>query len=98
MTFEIRLREEATEDLAEAANWYERQLSGLGNEFLDTVLSFFDSISENPHQYPIIHKDVRRALMPRFPFGVYYRLEAEFVLVYGVMHGSRNPRRWQGRT
>jgi len=98
MTPEIRLREEATEDLAEAACWYERQLTGLGHDFLDTALVVLKSIPENPLQYPILYKEVRRALLPRFPFGIYYRIEEKFILVYGVMHGSRNPSRWQNRT
>ena len=38
MNFPVRLREEAELDLAEAATWYESQRSGLGNEFLDSVL------------------------------------------------------------
>lgn len=98
MTLEIRLRDEAIEDLTVAASWYERQLPGLGYEFLDTTLAFLESIPENPHQYPIIHKEVRRALLPRFPFGIYYTVKKRFILVYGVMHGSRNPRQWQDRT
>ncbi len=52
MTLEIRLRDEATEDLAEAASWYERQVSGLGHTFLDTAQTFLESIPENPLQYP----------------------------------------------
>ncbi|MBN4075117.1 MAG: plasmid stabilization protein [SAR86 cluster bacterium] len=98
MTLEIRLREEATEELAKAASWYERQLSGLGQEFLDMALALLESIPENPTQYPIVHKVVRRALLPRFPFGIYYSIEENFILVYGVMHASRNPSRWQDRT
>lgn len=98
MTFEVRLREEAEDDLAEASSWYERQLPGLGKEFLDTVLTSLEFISENPNQYPEIHKNVKRALLPRFPFGIYYRIEDKFILVFAVMHGSRNPRRWQNRT
>jgi len=98
MTLEIRLRDEATEDLAEAASWYEHELSGLGHTFLDTALAFLESIPDNPLQYPLVHKEIRRALLPRFPFGIYYSIEDNFILVYGVMHASRNPRRWQDRT
>lgn len=75
MTLEIRLRDEAIEEPKEAASWYNRRLHGLGHEFLDTALTFLESIPENPHQYPIIHKEVRRALLPRFPFWIYYTVE-----------------------
>ncbi|RUO31870.1 type II toxin-antitoxin system RelE/ParE family toxin [Aliidiomarina sedimenti] len=97
MTYEIRFREEATQDLTQAASWYERQLPGLGHEFLDTVLYFLNSIADTPLKYPAVHKKIRRALMPRFPFGIFYRVEEGFILIFGVMHGSRDPTRWQGR-
>ena len=38
MTLEIRLRDEATDDLAEASSWYEQQIPGLGDEFLTSTL------------------------------------------------------------
>jgi hypothetical protein len=67
----VRLREEADDDLAVAASWYEQQRTGLGHEFLDEALSAFQLIAEQPLLYPIMHRNTRRALMPRFPFGIY---------------------------
>lgn len=94
----IRLREEADEDLAAAASWYEQQRTGLGHEFLDEVLSAFQLITRQPLIYPIVHRNTRRVLMRRFPFGIYYRVESAHVVVLAVMHGSRHPRHWQSRT
>jgi Plasmid stabilization system protein len=94
----VRLREEADEDLAVTASWYEQQRTGLGHEFLDEALSAFQLIAEQPLMYPIMHRNTRRALMPRFPFGIYYRVESAHVVVLAVMHGSRHPRHWQSRT
>jgi hypothetical protein len=34
----------------------------------------------------------------RFPFGVFYAVKGEFIIIYAVMHASRHPRRWQSRT
>ena len=39
MNYEVRLRPEAEEDLADASAWYEEQRQGLGHEFLDEVLN-----------------------------------------------------------
>jgi plasmid stabilization system protein ParE len=94
----VRLREEADQDLAAAASWYEQQRRGLGHEFLDEALSTFSSIAERPLAYPLVHRNTRRALMLRFPFGVFFRVEDSKVVVVAVMHGSRHPRRWRGRT
>jgi plasmid stabilization system protein ParE len=98
MTFEVRLRPEAEHDLSDAAAWYEEQLSGLGHQFLDAVLTALFSIAEAPRKYPLVHRNTRRALMHRFPFGVYYRIENATCVVLAVMHGSRNPRQWKIRT
>lgn len=94
----VRLREEADRDLAAAASWYEQQRRGLGHEFLDEALTTFRAIAERPLIYPLVHRATRRALMQRFPFGVYFRVENSNVVVVAVMHGSRHPRRWHGRT
>lgn len=97
MTVSVRLRPEAEQDLADAAAWYEEQLPGLGNRFLDEVLSTFSAIAEAPLRYPMLHRDTRRALIHRFPFGIYFRVESTAIVVLAVMHGSRNPRRWKAR-
>jgi hypothetical protein len=32
-----------------------------------------------------------------FPYGILYTIEAEFILIVAVMHGSRKPGYWKGR-
>ena len=97
MTFEVRLRPETEQDLLDAAVWYEERLAGLGPQFLDEALAAFTSIAETPLRYPAVHRNTRRALMHRFPFGVYYRIENDTIVVIALMHGSRDPRRWKIR-
>jgi plasmid stabilization system protein ParE len=98
VTLEVRLRPEAEQDLADAAAWYEEQRQGLGHEFLDEVLAMVLSISEAPLMYPDIYRNTRRAVIHRFPFSIYFRVENATVVVVAIMHGSRNPRRWKSRT
>jgi plasmid stabilization system protein ParE len=76
MILEVRLRPEAEQDLSDAAAWYEAQVPGLGHRFLDEVLAAFSSVSETPLMYPVVHRNTRRALIHRFPFGVYFYAEA----------------------
>lgn len=98
MSLRVRLRREAECDVEEAAQWYERQREGLGQLFLDEVLRTLQGISEQPEFYPLVHRSTRRALIHKFPFGIYYRVHQEVVVVVAVMHGSRHPRRWQRGT
>ena len=98
MTSVLRLREEAENDIHDAAGWYESQRIQLGHEFLDEIEALFSRISENPLQFPILYRGIRRALLSRFPFGVFFRVEDERIVVLAVMHASRNPVRWRDRT
>lgn len=98
MTFEVRLRSEAEHDLLEASAWYERHRHSLGHEFLDEVLAILKGIAETPLIiYPEVHRNTRRAVIRRFPFGVYFRIEDATVVVVAVMHASRHPLRWKSR-
>ena len=98
MTYAIRLREEAEFDLEEASSWYESQRPGLGHDFLDTVLETLSLIEQSPLSYPVIYRGTHRAVLPRFPFAVFYFIQESEVSVVSVMHGSRHPARWQQRT
>ena len=98
MTLEVRLRPEAEQDLADAAVWYEKQRQGLGHEFLDEVLTMLSSIAETPLIYPELHRNTRRAVIHRFPFSVYFRVENTTIVVVAILHGSRNPHRWKSCT
>ena len=55
-------------------------------------------VAERPLSYPLVHRNTRRALMTRFPFGIYFRVEQTQIVVVAVIHGSRHPHRWQSRT
>lgn len=92
-----RLTREAKGDIAEARRWYERQREGLGREFLDAVAATLDRIAGSPRQFPIAARDVRRAGVKRFPYGVFFHLEEGTAVVIAVMHDSRSPRRWRSR-
>jgi plasmid stabilization system protein ParE len=94
----VHFRQDAETDVATAAAWYENQSAGLGAEFLDEILATCNSIAENPQMYPILHRDTRRAVIHKFPFGIYYRVKNGLVTIVAVMHGSRDPNKWQKRT
>lgn len=97
MTLEVRLRPEVEDDLFEAADWYEEQRAGLGQDFLDAVDSTLSRVAVSPSAYPILYKSIRRALLPRFPFGVFYQVEDEHIVVVAILHFSRHPRNWRNR-
>lgn len=56
-----------------------------------------DSIDRMPELHRVVHQGVRRAQTRRFPFNVYYCVEADRVIVAGVLHSRRDPRVWKSR-
>ena len=91
------VRPEAEADLVDAQSWYERQREGLGDEFLECVGEALQKIELMPELHRIIFHGVRRAQTRRFPFTLYYRIEADQVVVIGVLHSRRDPRVWKSR-
>ena len=94
----VHFRPDAETDVADAAAWYETQRAGLGAEFLDEILNICSSIAENPQLYPLVHRKTQRAVIHKFPFVIYYRVENGLVSIIAVMHGSRDPNKWKSRT
>jgi len=74
------------------------EVSGLGRRFRAAVDATVIRISANPQQFPIIHKNVRRALLRLFPYALMFVIEADGTLtVIACFHGSRDPAHWQKR-
>jgi plasmid stabilization system protein ParE len=80
-----------------ATQFDERQRRGLGEGFLAAVRATLDRIQFNPELHAVVYREVRRALVRRFPYAVYYRIEPERIAAVAVHHGKRDPKRWQSR-
>lgn len=88
----------ARAELIQAQNWYENESPGLGRRFLTAVCTVMERMITNPRQFPVIHKDIRRALLRRFPYALYFVIEPDEALtVIACFHGSRDPMHWQQR-
>ena len=84
-------------DVAAAYEWYERERAGLGLQFLDQLATTYDRIAQDPLGYQDLESGVRRALLRRFPYAVYFTVEADVAVVLAVLHMGRNPAEWQRR-
>jgi hypothetical protein len=55
-------------------------------------------MSANPRQFPVIYRNVRRALLRRFPYALMFVIDLDDTLtVIACFHGSRDPAHWQKR-
>ena len=84
-------------ELMDAHDWYEAKLRGLGTRFLDQVEITILRLQENPQQFPMVFQDVHRALLRKYPYGLFFRVEISEIVVIACFHGSRDPRRWERR-
>jgi toxin ParE1/3/4 len=94
MAYRLTVSDRAAREIGEAYEWYQEQSPGLGNEFLDALDVQFQSIIGSPQLYAQTQRGIRRALLPRFPYGVFYAAKREVISVLAVVRTSRSPRRW----
>ena len=93
----VHLLQEAEREVEQACWWYERQQAGLGLEFLLAFDAAVESLLVLPEGHEIVALRTRKVLLRRFPYLVFYALEAERIVITAVIHGHRDPQRWSDR-
>ena len=86
----VRILPAARADLELAADFYESQCQGLGTDFLTAIIADIDALEIHGgiHRMEFgFHRSVSR----RFPFAIYYLVEAEIVDVYAVIDCRQDP-------
>jgi len=94
MTLPVVFRRRFRQDLGAGFDWYEEQRPGLGEEFLSAVQATLRGIEQFPEMFVSLHRDVRRAIVSRFPFAVFYLVEPQRIVVLRVLHTARDPKLW----
>ena len=97
MSRRLEFRSEAAADILSAVDWYERQRTGLGSEFSQAFDGIIRVLGQLPEAGPVVHRDLRRVLLRRFPYAVYYQLHADRLEIVACLHTHRNPRTWRQR-
>ncbi len=90
MKWRVLIRARAETDLREAQDWYENQRTGLGKEFLVDIGVAMQLLARDPERRPEYYRGFRRGLTCRFPYKLFYRLEGDRVIVFRVLHASRD--------
>jgi plasmid stabilization system protein ParE len=88
---------EAEQDLADAKRWYDDRRYGLGAERVECVEEAIDTVRRLPLVPAVVFEGLRRVLVRRFPYAVFYRVADDRITVVAVYHTSRDPRGWQER-
>jgi len=88
---------EALSEYAEAVQYYIEQRVEVAQAFINAIKDTVYRIREAPTRYAAIDKDVRRCMARRFPYGILYTIEQDYILILAVMHCSREPGYWKSR-
>ncbi|HKK53501.1 MAG TPA: type II toxin-antitoxin system RelE/ParE family toxin [Myxococcota bacterium] len=94
MAQRVRLEPAARVDLFEAAAWYAEKADGLGRQFITVFDEAMSTIRDSPEAFPVVFNDVRRMVLRRFPFAVFYVMDESETVVLAVQHERRSPDRW----
>jgi plasmid stabilization system protein ParE len=93
----VRVTEEAKADPSSAIRYYNRQRAGLGREFRTEVAATIDRIVSLPDSSRPLEDDVRRRRTERFPYGIFYRLLDDGIVILAIVHLSRDSGSWRSR-
>jgi plasmid stabilization system protein ParE len=88
----LRLRLRATTDIENAAHRYWSVSPELSDRFLRALDSTIAVVADHPLAATAVRSNIRRALVRDFPYGVFYRVEDDWITVLRVLHQHRDPR------
>ncbi|NJD20730.1 MAG: type II toxin-antitoxin system RelE/ParE family toxin [Gemmatimonadetes bacterium] len=94
MAHPIRIRPQVEAEISEAMAWYGDRVPGLDGAFLRALTVALVRVSEVPESYATIRGAVRRAILRKFPYAVYYVFDGVEVIVLACIHERRSPERW----
>src|SRR5215211_6964529 len=97
MPFRIVFRRIAKRELDDAISWYESRREGLSQDFSIAVELELERVASSPNQFARVRKEVRRAVLRRFPYSIYFVVEQLQVVVLAIFHAKRSPQHLENR-
>ena len=90
MAFKVVIKPIVLFDLDEAVLYYEKKMPGLGKRFYDNFFTALNDIELKPFTYSYVRKPVRRHLIKKFPYRIFYFVNGDTIFILGVCHGKRS--------
>ena len=85
---------DAQRDFVEAIQFYRKIDPRLAEDFITAIDEGILAIRANPRTWRALGKNIRRYLVRRFPFGIYYTHHVDSVTIWAVFHLSQKPDKW----
>lgn len=97
MTLPVVWLPDAYAELKDARAWYDDIRPELGERFARSVEATVEAIADRPAQFPVVYRGRRRAGVWRFPYGIFFEIQDQRIVVIACFHAKRDPRGWQSR-
>ncbi len=78
-------------DIQSAYEFHETWQPGRGDFLLSLLSESFAQLQAFPESAPTFHKSFRRLLVHKFPYGIFYTIEGQRIIIAGVMNLLQSP-------
>ncbi len=92
MPYQVRYKPDAAVEVDNAIIWYSQPDINLGSAFVQALERTEAHIASHPELYQRVEGEIRRAVLHRFPYALFYVIESDFVLVLACMRHNQQPR------
>lgn len=97
MSLVLKILSEASVDIKEYTTWYRNISPSLSIRFISQLYDGFAKIVDNPDAWFNLAPRVRRYKLPNFPYLILFFKEADYIIVFAVIHEKRSPKKWKRR-
>lgn len=97
MTSTVRITPAARLEAIEAQQWCATRSAGVVDCFINALDRVVGLSAASPDGFPVLHRDLRRGRLKRFPYSLFYRVADEDCFVVACFHAKRDPLRWETR-
>ncbi len=96
--FGIEISDEAEIDFDKSYQYYySKESPKVANSFYKQINLSLEILKQHPASFPLAYKNVRKYVVKKFPFVIYYQLVGSAIRVIAIFHTSRNPEIWNDR-
>lgn len=97
MIYRLEILQAAEADFSDAIRWYEHIHLPLAHRFKAHIKDAMNKVRQHPSAYATVYQRARRVIVDRFPYNIYFTIEKNTIVVFGILHTSRSPAAWQKR-
>ena len=87
----LKISKIASQEIESAREYYNLQKPTLGEAFRDDIKKAFENIELFPYLYPKITDELRRTILLRYPYSIFYAIVDNDIIILSVAHQHKKP-------